>query len=395
MSSSLVSEIAKIPVLKGQPDYREWAIEVQCLARSLFLWDAIKDSDSGDEKDVHMREEKAIGLITRTLSTHLKIEVLNLPTTKMKEEEVTEGEGDAARVCIKATPSEHPITAARIWTHLQDKFEKKNGVSAAFDYQRFVQMGFVDDGNIREQIEKHMDLRARLELNYFILSDWHYATHILISLPPSFDAIRDYFLTTFEPNHLKLDDVLKRVFDKDERQKDAAAGLSVFQTGDRQPGNNKGKKRQNKRGGTGKDREKCLRCDRKGHWARDCYSKTKVDGTPLQPKGDPPPKPNQSSALNVVANADAESDSPVCWYLGAPENWLMDSGATDHMTPFGTDFIGGSYVRYDESRNVILGDGSTTLSIRGKGSVRRWIETSPQVYTEISLLDVLHVDDIK
>ena len=93
---SLVSEIAKIPVLKGQPDYREWAIEVQCLARSLFLWDTIMDKDDATDKDAHMREEKAIGLLTQTLSTHLKMEVLNLPTTIVKEEEVTEGEGDNA-----------------------------------------------------------------------------------------------------------------------------------------------------------------------------------------------------------------------------------------------------------------------------------------------------------
>ena len=25
-------------------------------------------------------------------------------------------------------------------------------------------------------------------------------------------------------------------------------------------------------------------------------------------------------------------------YLGATENWLLDSGATDHLTPFGSDF---------------------------------------------------------
>ena len=128
---------------------------------------------------------------------------------------------------------------------------------------------------------------------------------------------------------------------------------------------------------------------------RDCYSKTKVDGTLLQPKGDPPKPPGQSSTLNFIANANAESDSTVCWYMGAPENWLMDSGATDHMTPFSTDFIRGSYVRYEESRNVVLGDGSTTLSIHGWGSTKHWIETAPQQFTKITLQDVLHVDGIK
>ena len=81
---------------------------------------------------------------------------VNLPTTVVKEEEVTEGEGDNAIKRIKCSKADTPITAARIWTHLQDKFEKKNGVSAAFDYQKFIRMGFVDNGNIHEQIEAHM-----------------------------------------------------------------------------------------------------------------------------------------------------------------------------------------------------------------------------------------------
>jgi hypothetical protein len=28
----------------------------------------------------------------------------------------------------------------------------------------------------------------------------------------------------------------------------------------------------------------CTRCGRKGHLAKDCYAKTKIDGTPLEPR---------------------------------------------------------------------------------------------------------------
>jgi len=99
------------------------------------------------------------------------------------------------------------------------------------------------------------------------------------------------------------------------------------------------------------------------------------------------------SSLNVVETSDAESDSPVLCYFGAPENWLMDSGATNHMTPFGSDFL--SYAKFVESRTIILGDGSTCLNIIGKGTVERWVETAPHVYCQLILQDVLHVDGIK
>jgi len=108
----------------------------------------------------------------------------------------------------------------------------------------------------------------------------------------------------------------------------------------------------------------------------ECKSKKK--DTPTSSNAGPG-KPGGSS-LNVVENSDAESDSPILCYFGAPENWLMDSGATDHMTPYGSNFT--SYAKFNESRTVILGDGSTRLNIIGKGNVERWVETSPHVYRE-------------
>ena len=44
---------------------------------------------------------------------------------------------------------------------------------------------------------------------------------------------------------------------------------------------------------------------------------------------------------------------------------------------------------------VFLGDGSTKLPILGKGTVERWVETSPHAYRLLVLYDVLHIDGIK
>ena len=66
--------------------------------------------------------------------------------------------------------------------------------------------------------------------------------------------------------------------------------------------------------------------------------------------------------------------------------------ATNHMTPFGLDLT--DYVRYSEECNVTLGDGATRLSILGKGTITRWVETAPHSYRQIVLSDVLHVKGI-
>ena len=92
------------------------------------------------------------------------------------------------------------------------------------------------------------------------------------------------------------------------------------------------------------DDRPCFNCGNKGHWARECR-KAKKNQPPTKSNADPARA--GSSSLNVVETSDAESDSPVLCYFGAPENWLMDSGATDHMTPFGSDFL--SYAKFVES----------------------------------------------
>lgn len=85
--------------------------------------------------------------------------------------------------------------------------------------------------------------------------------------------------------------------------------------------------------------------------------------------------------MNVVDKSNAKSDSPIYAYLGAPKSWLVDSSATDHMLPYGSDFQ--NYVKYIESHpdnSVVLGDGTTWLPILGKGTIKRWVETTPHTY---------------
>ena len=72
----------------------------------------------------------------------------------------------------------------------------------------------------------------------------------------------------------------------------------------------------------------------------------------------------------------------------------MDSGTTDHMTPFGSDFT--EYATLVNSQNqVILGDGSTKLEILGKGTIHRWAETAPGKHHELILKNVLHVKGLQ
>ena len=108
------------------------------------------------------------------------------------------------------------------------------------------------------------------------------------------------------------------------------------------------------------------------------------------------PRTQNNAAVNNVESSSTECDAQIFFYDRADiaaEPWLMDSGATDHMTPWGSDFT--SYTPYQDSKNsVILGDSSTRLEILGKGTVRRWCKSSGS-HVMMEMDNVLHVKGIK
>jgi hypothetical protein len=142
----------------------------------------------------------------------------------------------------------------------------------------------------------------------------------------------------------------------------------------------------------------CFYCHKMGHMAPECNKKARDKKKKKKQKeksssGEAKSSKASTSALNAVASDD-EFDACLSAYFGAPENWLVDSGATNHMTPFGNDIT--DYVTFAEgSRTVVLGNSSTRCNILGKGNVTRWVETSPKKYTKIVLRDVLHVNGIQ
>ena len=105
-------------------------------------------------------------------------------------------------------------------------------------------------------------------------------------------------------------------------------------------GSGSGPKGKKKKPPTG---QHCHYCNKEGHWARDCRKK-KADNKTNSSKKEKP----GSSSLHVLDNSDAKSDEHVFVYFGSPESWLVDSGTTDHMSPYGLDFT--EYIAYTESR---------------------------------------------
>ena len=266
-----------------------------------------------------------------------------------------------------------------------------SGVSTLQEYQNFFFYRFVDDGSMEQQLIEFTEKRARLATNKYTFEDWKFTAHLLLILPPSYEHICDHYMDNADPTALVLEDVKNRILERECRLKNELA-ISTANTIARGPAPNSSKSspsspnnNQKKKSKRLPDDRPCFNCGKKGHWARECKAPKKSNAGPKSSGH------NNNASLNVVETSDAESDSPIVCYFGAPENWLMDSGATDHMTPF----IVLSYVKFIESRTVVLGDGSSRCKILGKGTIERWVETSLHHYRQLLLNDVLHVDGIK
>ena len=131
----------------------------------------------------------------------------------------------------------------------------------------------------------------------------------------------------------------------------------------------------------------CHHCGQEGHWNRDCPKKKKK---PDQPS---------SSSLNVVETeasaSDAKCDNILCYLSSSTEDWLMDSGATEHLTPWRSNLL--DYVSFPESHqtHVVLGDSKTRLRILGKGKAIKWVQhPTTHEFTKVTLTDVQHIQGI-
>jgi hypothetical protein len=108
----------------------------------------------------------------------------------------------------------------------------------------------------------------------------------------------------------------------------------------------------------GKSLRKCWKCGKTGHYKKDCKSK-KVE----KPKGS-----DSTSSTEVKTSTEEGGDV----YLASTSThadhdvWLIDSGASYHMTPHREWFS--EYEKYDGG-DVFLGDDSTT-KILGRGRVK-------------------------
>jgi hypothetical protein len=384
---------SKIPLLSGSRDYVKWALAIRAAAQYATIFRIINGTwalpiaattpPSAEElaaiEKWEIANEKSTGLISRTCSEDIQILLAD------------------QRVDVQTVPvTQRECTAHELWEFLRTQYEKKDGISAIIDWGNLSRLTLSDDGSVsmETQLATLATHRSRVALNGFTYEDWQFAALIVLALPPSFESLRNTFLDGLaDPKSLVLHSVIAHVIDKDNRTE---ASVNAVAGPSRQP-KQKGKKKQVASGEKAQKRSKnpppgaCHNCGIEGHWRSECVKPPK--------KKKPDNQAGSSSSLHVVENDGSSvdaNDEPLLCYATSSEDWLMDSGATEHLTPYSTDFV--TYTAFsgsDTQQQVTLGDGKTRLRVLGQGAVERWVGTPESSYRLLLLSNVLHVQGIK
>lgn len=253
--SSFELNIDEIPILRGQANYREWSLEIKATAKLGGFWKAIlgtnttTSTDASEIDKIEQREEKAIGLITKTVSGFLKVELHEL---RVADTSVTGRLRDP--------------TAKELWDHLKGKFEKEDGISAILDLRQLTRTKFTDDGTLEAQLNTFQEVRSRCTRNGIKFEDWQYATLMLLALPENYSHIADSFLAAGAAKDLKSSEVHAKILKtKILHKADVDSNTNSLSA---------------KPSGSGKNRNPppgrpCFECGKEGHWVRHCRAKPK------------------------------------------------------------------------------------------------------------------------
>ncbi len=196
------------------------------------------------------------------------------------------------------------------------------------------------------QLAKLNEAHIKLSNAGMGISDVQYCLILLHTLPFTYEIVATTLLASGPPTALKHSEITARILNKEGRKSGPSASLNVAYA----PVKSGKKKKKDHSNLT------CHYCKKKGHIQPDCCKKKKEDG---KKKKEESSADNGKKAVNThvlvetTASIEEVNDElKVNLYSIVKERWMMDSGATHHMSPHHSDFI--SYTPTPST--VCLGD---------------------------------------
>ena len=348
-----------IDKLSGPENWATWKFQMEHLLKAKGLWRMITEEDTlpadanaAAQNEFTKRREKAFSMV-----------VLNVSTPQLY------------LITSCQTPKE-------AWTTLKGHFERDTLANKLFLKKKYFRCEMKEGNSLTEHLKQMKELTDQLAAIGAVIEEEDQIVTLLGSLPPSYATIVTALETKIDNLSLKfvqqalINEEQKRVnaTDNSGTTSGGAAAMSSQLRGNVQDGS--------KAVGAGQSTWRCYKCGKEGHIKRDCPS--------LKNK----PKKKTHKAKNVMLeDEDASSESAfVARGEGSDKpqqvEWLIDSGASKHMTC--DQEILQEYQQFSKAQSVKLGDGRVVDAL-GIGNVNMKMTFKSSNVKDVTMYDVLYV----
>ncbi|KAM3955568.1 uncharacterized protein ACR2FA_010514 [Aphomia sociella] len=311
----------------GGEGYRQWKFQLRCALAAKGLSEQItSNSEPEKSKDAiekwRLNDAKAMFIITASME---------LP-----------------QICLIETCT----TAKNMFDKLDSIYENKSENSKLLLHEKYHTIKMADSESMAEFIAKVENIAQQLRDAGENISETSVVTKILGSLPEKYRVVRQAWLSLDTAKQTVIN-LTARLIDEETSLKasdDIALATSTV--------------------AKSKKQFRCFKCNKKGHYARNCNKNTKKSLTPE----------SAFTADNIHLESNVADDESC---------WILDSGASAHMT-YRRDYLCDFR---PQSNFVRLGDKSE-LTVLGVGTAKIKKLVNGQWYNS-TINNVLYVPDLK
>lgn len=207
-------------------------------------------------------------------------------------------------------------TAKEMWTALKSTYEQKSENNTYFLQQKYYNFKKEPSDDMATFISKLLEIVHQLRDQEETISDSMVISKILNTMPAEYSHFNSAWESASAADrtltNLKARLMAEEMRLKSQDQVEEVEALMAKRTFPKKTNNKKGISANNKNK-SDKPKGKCFKCGKGGHWKRDCpESRKQSDGR----------REGSSSDAFVCCTATS----------GEQDTWILDSGATDHMS---------------------------------------------------------------
>lgn len=351
---NMENDLMKIDKLHDASNWSIWKFQVRVLLKASELWsvvDGTADRPASDPDSAITAAASATGI--------QKWERSDCKAQKI----IVTSVGKEPLIHIMNCNSSRDM-----WVKLEEIYEQKTQTSIHLIQQKFYSFTKESNDNMATHISKLNTIVQQLKDLGENISDSMVVTKILMTLPTTYSHFFSAWESTAAPERT-LNNLTSRLMMEESRIQSvsddgAASGALVARKGFSKP--NWKQKSDSKPG-------RCFRCKKQGHWKTDCPMRNHD-----QEKGNS----KGNAFVSEVALMAESSDT---------QDWVIDSGASDHMTNRREWFS--EYKTLEKPIPVRIGNGDTIFA-HGIGEINVLMFDKSN-WVNGHLVNVLYVPDIR